>query len=565
MKRIGNFYLRQSAYAALHALFLLLALSPFDLWPFGFLALLVMLQSVAEQVEETRRRVAIAALCFSVATTCITFFWIFATIHRYTGQNYALTSVLGLAYTILFQLKFGVVFFALRLLRLQHAHSFSGMLASAAVIAVADAVAPELFPWSWGNAIAAEGHLRELAALGSVYAMSFMAAFVAFLAVNFLNHGHGKMQSGVRFFLRPTLFTLAILAFCVALRYWPEGRASRPPLRLAVVQTNIGAAASAKQEDADFATDAVNRLFNQSTEALQIYAPLDLLIWGEASMPFHSAARDVANRDLYSPTFDGVLEYLRRRAGVSVVFQDMYRGPEGLASRFSVRDAAESQYEQQYFKRRLVPWGEYLPLERSVPRLRKWFPEAGRFSAARDGSELSVVLPLAGGGAPTRSSLVAESAWLQDPQKIRSTFSLPARGHEVTLKPLLCYEALYPADARIKSADMIVNLASDAWFGDGIEGAQHAAATKLRAVENGVPMVRAAMSGISFAVDYHGDNLVPQTGQGRPELLFAEVALLRRRTPFSRFGMPVFYLLMLAASWPWLMQRFVFSRTRESI
>ena len=72
------------------------------------------------------------------------------------------------------------------------------------------------------------------------------------------------------------------------------------------------------------------------------------------------------------------------------------------------------------------------------------------------------------------------------------------------------------------------------------------------------------MSGISFAVDYKGDDLAPRTGQGRPELLFAEVALATRKTPFARLGMVVFYALMLAALWPLIFYRLMLSNTEEN-
>ena len=525
--------------------------------------MLCLLQSAREQNKSSLRFVLLVSVLFSVATTCIPFFWIFATIHRYTGQNYVLTLGLALAYAGLFQLKFALVFALIRALRLIREPSFIGMLAIAAVVAIGDALAPELFPWSWGNAIAAEPHLRELAAIGSVYALSFFAAFIAIVILVATRSGDWRYSPAMSTFKAPVIFITVVLCICAALRFWPA-MATESPLRVAVVQTNIGAAAAVKQGDVDFATDAINRLFNQSTDALQLFSPLDLLIWGEGSMPFHSAALDTKNREIYSPTLDGVLEYLRRRMGVAVIFQDLYFHDGVLASRFSVRGASAVQSENQYLKRRLVPWGEYLPLETELPAIRRWFPEAGRFTAAHESSEIAITLPLERAIPVTRTTVAAETGWLQDAQKIRSTIPLAPPGRQVVVKPLLCYEALFPADAQIKQADLIVNLASDAWFGDGIEGAQHASATMLRAVENGVPMIRAAMSGISFAVDYHGNQIVPRTGQGRAEILTAEVPLQKRRTLFSRFGMLVFYALVFAALWPWLMQRFLDSGTRES-
>ncbi len=552
------YYSRQAVFAIAHAASLLFALSPFDCWPLGFCAPLFLLLAADEQRDKGTRQILLGALLFSFATTAITFGWIFATIWRYSAQNAVLSLALSVLYAVIFQLKFPLVFVMLRAGRLTlRQHAFAP-LAVAAALALGDALAPELFPWSWGNGIAAQAHLRQLAAVGSVYLMSFFAARAAsvFLYLWF------KRREAFFAVVRAQRWSLTVLAATLAgaivYRDIPAAESQVQPLRVAIVQTNIGAAASGKSSDADFASEAINRLFGQSAEALQLYAPVDLMLWPEAAMPFHSAAPDAANRDIYSVTFDGAVEYLRRRAGVAVLFHDMYKERSVLRSRLSARGAG-GQLGRDYFKRRLVPWGEYLPFGS-----RRWFPEAGQFTAAA-GSETEIDLALAErGGALRYGQLAAEVALVQQPQILRQRFEPPAAQRTLRIKPLLCYEALYPADARTGTADVIVNLASDAWFGDGIEGAQHASATMLRAVENGRPMLRAAMSGISFAVDYKGDDLAPRTGQGRPELLFAEVALATRKTPFARLGMVVFYALMLAALWPLIFYRLMLSNTEEN-
>ena len=190
--------------------------------------------------------------------------------------------------------------------------------------------------------------------------MSFFAALIAATGTAMWLNRHGSLAREFKAQKLPFAVLALLLLSAILFRYWPSLNGERPPLRVAIAQTNIGAAASAKSSDADFAREALNRLFQQSAEAVQLYAPLDVVLWPEATMPFHSASPDAANREIYSVTFDGVLEYLRRRASVAVVFHDMYRDKSALTSRLSLRDATASS-AQNYFKRRLVPWGEYLP------------------------------------------------------------------------------------------------------------------------------------------------------------------------------------------------------------
>jgi apolipoprotein N-acyltransferase len=400
------------------------------------------------------------------------------------------------------------------------------LVAAASIVALIDALAPELFPWSWGNGIAAEPHLRQLAAIGSVYLVSFFAVLSAAIVLGALLRSRAGINPA--FHWGPAVLSAALVLCALVFRYWPDSVPAVPPLRVAIAQTNIGPAGSAKSSDEDFAREAINRLFGQSVDALQLHAPLQLILWPEASMPFHSASPGSANRAIYSVTFDGALEYLRRRGHVAVIYHDMYHDRNALRSRFAARGANAS--EIQYFKQRLVPWGEYLPFGG-----RRWFPEAGNFTPA-SGRRQVLELPLmAESERLTYSQIGPELDLVQQPGSLRQNFPLPIAQRVLKIQPLLCYEALYPADAQTKAADVIINLASDAWFGDGFEGAQHASATMLRAVENGRPMLRAAMSGISFAVDNRGDDLVRRTGQGRAETLLAEVPLSARAEPHFRF------------------------------
>lgn len=480
------------------------------------------------------------ACIFALAVTCVTFGWIIATIHRYTGERIALTFFLTLAYALFFQGKILLFFLARRYLFQVRLAGFIPVLAMCAILAVADRLSPELFPWSWGNTLAAEPHLRQLASVGSVYLVSFSAAL----------GGYVVAQAGRKCVPVIVLFILLWLGG-VLLRYVPTVITDALHLKVLVVQTNIGAAPEARRGDAAFAGEAIGRLFNQTIEGVMLHPQSELIIWPEASMPFHSADAAAENASIYSVTFDGVLEYITRTSGSPVIYQDMGYRERMLYSRLNVRPPADELAVFQYRKRRLVPWGEYLPGEEVFPRLRNLFPEAGRFKAGLEGTEIKVGLPAARTSVYSRAQLEQDVQILSAPQKIAAKYPAPFRpGRIIRVKPLLCYEALYPADAHTRNADLLVNLSSDAWFGDGIEGQQHASAALMRSVENGIPMIRAAMSGTSSAVDHQGNELVRRTVQGRPEILYAEIPLQKQATLFSRFGMRIFWLIMLGALLP---------------
>lgn len=548
MPKLSRFVLQQGLWALITAVCILFSLEPFGIWPLGFVAVLATLRAAGNLEQSGWSRLLITYALFASAVSFIAFGWIIGTIHRYTGEHVFLTLFLSLLYAALFQTKFLLFFAANRLLKITGSRDMLTMLFLAAILALCDAIAPELFLWSWGNLLAAEAHLRQLASVGSVYFLGFNAALGGVLLHHLSLHIDNLRQSARTVLPVAVLFILAFSAG-VTLRYTlPRGDRELTAL---AIQTNIGAVPEAKRSDRDFATDAINRLFNQSLDGFILAGRADILLWAEGSMPFHASTAGGRNAEIYSPTFDGVLEYLQRISGAAIIYQDLYRDDRGLHSRLAARP--EQAWPQQYLKRRLVPWGEFLPFESVSPSLRRFFPEAGHLTAGRDGNEMRLVfagkpLPL-----PSRERMQADVGQLSSPEKIRRSLPAPVAGEALIIKPLLCYEALFPSDSRRLDADLLVNLASDAWFGDGIEGAQHAGAVTLRAVENGVPMIRAAMTGISFAVDAGGDFLSEPSGQARPAVLRAQVPRQKRQTVFSRFGMAAFYGLMLAACWPYLL------------
>ena len=110
----------------------------------------------------------------------------------------------------------------------------------------------------------------------------------------------------------------------------------------------------------------------------------------------------------------------------------------------------------------------------------------------------------------------------------------------------ICYEAIYPAQLidEENRPDWMVNITNDAWFGNSTGPRQHLAAARLRAVEEGLPIVRAANTGITAAYDASGHEL----GRLQPRVAAQMVVSLpgqRGRTPFSRLGLGIPFLLSL--------------------
>ncbi|MEM8851860.1 MAG: apolipoprotein N-acyltransferase [Pseudomonadota bacterium] len=125
-------------------------------------------------------------------------------------------------------------------------------------------------------------------------------------------------------------------------------------------------------------------------------------------------------------------------------------------------------------KHRLVPFGEYLPF----PALFETFG----------------IGPMA-----------AQLAGIYAPGAGPRLIDLPGIG---PVLPMICYEAIFPQDIRrVDRPRAILHLTNDAWFGTRAGPQQHLALARLRAAESGLPLLRAANTGVSAAIDARGDVL----------------------------------------------------------
>jgi apolipoprotein N-acyltransferase len=179
-----------------------------------------------------------------------------------------------------------------------------------------------------------------------------------------------------------------------------------------------------------------------------------------------------------------------------------------------------------YDKLHLVPFGEYLPFQ-------DWMEKLG----------FEQLTKVQGGFIPgTR----------------RRTLEIPNAPRAL---PLICYEAIFPGDVATRDdrAGWIINLTNDGWFGISTGPYQHLQQARLRAIEQGLPVVRAANTGISAVIDPLG-RIVTRLGLGVEGVLDSSLPSAISPTIYARTG-DVPAAIMVAAALLFVTRRRVAKRT----
>jgi apolipoprotein N-acyltransferase len=120
------------------------------------------------------------------------------------------------------------------------------------------------------------------------------------------------------------------------------------------------------------------------------------------------------------------------------------------------------------------------------------------------------------------------------PGSIRKPIAVP---RAPAFLPLICYEIVFPGEAvpRGERPGWLVNLTNDGWFGNSTGPYQHFQQSRVRAIEEGLPLVRAANTGISAVVDPLG-RIVASLPLGIDGVLDAPLPRPINPTPYVRFG-----------------------------
>ncbi|MGE0212124.1 MAG: apolipoprotein N-acyltransferase [Parvibaculaceae bacterium] len=445
-----------------------LALPPLDAWPtllIGLAVLLWLLDGIARR-ETLKARLALAFLVgwsFGFGYFVVSLYWIgFAFLVE--ADVFAVLLPFGVAGLPAFLALYWGLAAAAAVPLWQP--GLARVIALAAMLAAFDWLRGHLFtgfPWNApGYAASALDGLAQIAAYVGTPALTLLVLLWAGAATVVVETLFDRTRSN-----RSLIVTLAVVASAPAAWFLGFTRLPDAPAPMAdgvsirIVQANISQADKWKADRAEEVLATYERLSRTPGAA-----GITHLVWPESALPMLVDERPPVRlrlAALLSPGAHLLMGALRREAGADP------DAPKVFNSVLALDDSGE--VAARYDKWRLVPFGEFLPLARYLEPLglRKLVPLPGSFEAGEGPATLHLD-------------------------------STPPFG------PLICYEAIFPRSL-VETEDRpqwLLNVTNDGWFGISAGPYQHLAQARFRAIEQGLPLVRAANTGISAVIDPYG-------------------------------------------------------------
>jgi apolipoprotein N-acyltransferase len=363
------------------------------------------------------------------------------------------------------------------------------------------------FPWNaLGYALTPNALMMQSAALVGLWGLT-LAAFIVFAAPAALaGTPRGTRRGRNRFLAFAAALFVAHLGFG-ELRLLAAGDPTTGNVTIRIVQPALDQADkwNTSEEDA-----IVSRYLNLSDGATSPdrdgVGSADILVWPESAFPFLLTDRpDVlaAIAALLPKGTTLITGAARAEPGHSG------RLPRVFNSVYVIADNGE--IVGAYDKVHLVPFGEYLP-----------------FRGLFDALGVRQVIDLPGGFSPgsRRLTLTLDGA--------------------PSFTPLICYEIIFPGEVLPPGPrpGWLLNLTNDGWYGNTPGPYQHFLQARLRAVEEGLPLVRVANSGISGIIDGYG-RVLRSLGLGLAGIVDGNLPATLPPTVYARFGDSIFLALLI--------------------
>jgi apolipoprotein N-acyltransferase len=418
--------------------------------------------------------------------------WVFVSIHEFGSASLTLALIMTSAFVTTIATAFALPFISLSYFKQSQWRLLLGFPLIWVLSEWLRSWVLTGFPWLYIGYGQISTPLAGWAPIGGVLFVSLLTAFTSSMLTNAC--------------LKSSHFNPKILSLLVVIIFWSEGKALKEvewtqaagsEITVGLVQPNISQALKwdpeYRQPTLDILTSLSDNLWDK-----------DLVVWPEAAIP------DVYFR---SQEFLDAMHQQALTTNTSLITGILY--DDDQKQKYFNSLLGLGQASGLYSKQRLVPFGEYVPLE-------------SLFRGAIDFFDL-----------PT--SIISSGDANQPAIKI----------NQYQIASAICYEIVYPVLVAelAKNTNLIITVSNDAWFGKSIGPLQHFHMARMRALETGRYVIRSTNNGVSAIIAPNGD-ITSQSEQFVRTYLEGKVTPMQGNTPYliwKNYLVLTFLLLLVSA------------------
>jgi len=478
LKQIHKSFFIKYLFLALIGAFSVFAFSPFNIKPAILLSLVILIYSIAKStnfIEAFRRSLAWGLGYWVVGTG-----WLIVSIYYYGNTNLIISISIILLMGIILAFVFIAPISLLKLLK-PNKNIFILSLSFASFLTILELSRFILmggFPWLLPGLTFLDTFAQPLISIIGVYGASFFIYLLsAFIALSCIFKNKIYFSLGI----------LSVFIFFPHKNLHPEY--SNKSIEVGIIQPSLN---PFKKFLADESMNIEDTLVNLSEK----HSNEDLIIWPESPFPYLNSSPQMkallSKTDKFPVILSGTWEYNNNK---------LFNALTLLGS------------NQSYYKRHLVPFGEYVPFESILRGLIEFFD-----------------LPM---------SSITEGRSKQELFNVK--------GFKVL--GMICFDVAFPLSfiEEVKNADFIVNISNDTWFGSSYGPYQHLQIVRARALEANKWIVRGTSDGISTIVDNKG-TIVNFLSKGVKSSISGKVYKTNDVSYFYKFGyyiIPLFSIFVL--------------------
>lgn len=478
------------AYRTIAAL-LLGALLPLAFAPVGWSFLAIVIPCALIFIWEHNRsatEVTLTSFAFGLTFFATGVYWIYYSIYTYGHSPLWLAYFLMLLLCVVLALFPALLGLLLRLIPATKSVRYLLLYPSLwALLEGIRAIIGSGFPWLSLGYTQNNSFLAGFAPFIGVYGLSWLCVFLGAL----LYFVYQKRR------LMPIIIFISIYALGFDLKQIRWGKDNPPLLSVALVQGNV--TQDTKWDPWQLANN-IEHYLNMTEPYL---GNTDLIIWPEAAIP--------ADINYVKPTLDHMKTVLKQNNSNLLTGIGDYDGNQRSYNALILLGSSQGLY----YKRHLVPFGEYLPLQRWLSKLLDYWQ-----------------LP--------NASL--------SPGPMKATY-LNVKG--IDMAPFICYEIIFPGLVRrsLPMAEVLVTISDDAWFGASSALSQHVQMAQMRSLEMARPQLFVSNSGITANIDFQG-KIQQRVPIDIATVLPGTIMPHQGTTPFMIYGSwPVWILSILSLLW----------------